>query len=398
MFHKIGFIGRKALPYVVVAVVFFLLGAFFLPIGPRTSMAALFDRPWASHTEEEQNTPALQQLVVPEGQINIADMVERIGPAVVKIETEATTKGSQFQDPFFDDPFFRYFFGNSLPGMEIPQVRRGLGSGFIFNKDGLVLTNEHVVHGADKIKVIIQGQDEPLEAEVIGSDYAMDLAVLKLKGGKDLKTVPLGDSDQVRVGEWAVAVGNPFGLDHTVTVGVISAKGRPITIEDRHYKELIQTDAAINPGNSGGPLLNLKGEVIGINTAVDAGKQGIGFAIPINQVKEVLDQLIEKGEIIRPWLGVLIQPLDEYLAEYFNVPDTKGALIAQVMPGSPAEKAGLQKGDVIRKIEKTRVEIPDDLVKVLERKQVGDKVVLEIMRDGNTRFVTATIGKRENGA
>jgi S1-C subfamily serine protease len=222
----------------------------------------------------------------------IADIVSNAGPAVVKVDVYKTVNGTAF-DPFFNDPFFRQFFGSpfNLP-QPVKRREHGLGSGFIITPDGYILTNEHVIDGADRIEVTIAGRDRPLPAKVVGSDYDLDLAVLKVNAGGDLPTLSLGDSDQVRVGNWVVAIGNPYGLDHTVTVGVVSAKSRPVQVENRSYKDLLQTDAAINPGNSGGPLLNLAGEVIGINTAVAAKAQGIGFAIPINTVKSVLPELM----------------------------------------------------------------------------------------------------------
>lgn len=326
------------------------------------------------------------------GANSIADMVERVGPAVVMINTTVVQQGSGL-NPFFDDPFFRQFFGNRLP---LPQGREqhGIGSGFITSADGYILTNEHVVDGASEVQVIVSGYDKPFPAKVVGTDKELDLAILKITAPKALPTVKLGDSDKTRVGEWVVAIGNPYGLDHTVTVGVVSAKGRPVPVQDRIYKNLLQTDAAINPGNSGGPLLNLNGEVIGINTAVNAQGQGLGFAIPINTAKEVMDQLRTQGKVVRPWLGVSILDVTADYQQYLKLPDRKGAIVGEVMSGSPAESAGLQVGDVIRKVDDKVIENAEDLVNTIAKKQVGQNVGLEIYRNGRTIFRLVKIAEK----
>ncbi|MFY9217639.1 MAG: trypsin-like peptidase domain-containing protein, partial [Tepidanaerobacteraceae bacterium] len=236
---------------------------------------------------------------------DIPEIVEKVGDAVVYIET--VSESSSSSDPFFNDPFFRYFFGDSFGFRTTPRVSRGIGTGFIINPKGYIITNEHVINNATEVTVTVIGFDEPFKATVVGKDFNLDLAVLKIDSSKKLPYIELGNSDEMRVGDWVIAIGNPYRLDHTVTVGVISAKGRPVTIPDqstgkqRVYKDLIQTDAAINPGNSGGPLISLDGKVIGINTAVNAQAQGIGFAIPINTAKEVLDELIKTGSVTRPF-------------------------------------------------------------------------------------------------
>jgi serine protease Do len=226
------------------------------------------------------------------GPDTIADTVAAAGPAVVKIETEVTT---QVDNPFFDDPLFQQFFGqdSSQPQTEVQQ---GLGSGFLISPDGYLLTNEHMIDSATVIKVTIVGQSQPVSAQVVGSDKNLDLAVLKVNAGSNLPYLKLGDSDNIRVGDWAIAIGNPYGLDNTVTVGVISAKGRPVTVQGHDYPNLLQTDASINPGNSGGPLLDLNDEVIGINTAVDVQAQGIGFAIPSNTAESLIDS-VNKNQV-----------------------------------------------------------------------------------------------------
>jgi len=271
--------------------------------------------------------------------------------------------------------------------------QHGIGTGFIINEEGYVLTNQHVIDGASKITVNLNGNKKYL-ARVVGQDYDLDLAVLKIDAQEKLATLKMGDSDAIRVGEWVVAIGNPYGLDHTVTAGVVSAKGRPIQIENRVYKNLIQTDAAINPGNSGGPLLSTKGEVIGINTAVDAQAQGIGFAISINTAKEVLDELINKGKVIRPYIGVWLQPVDEKLASYLGVNQAEGMVVANVVAGGPAAQAGLKKYDVIIKVDKKTINNYDELQEILKSKRVGDKVLLEIIRNQKPLLVTVNLAEK----
>lgn len=320
----------------------------------------------------------------------VANIVDATGPAVVKIDTFAVREGV---DPFFNDPFFRQFFGSPFGFRVPPQERRGLGSGFIISEDGYILTNEHVINEATKITVTIQGFDQGLPAQVVGADYDLDLAVLKVDAGRPLPVLKFGDSNNIKVGNWVIAIGNPFGLDHTVTVGVISAKSRPVQVENRNYKNLLQTDASINPGNSGGPLLNLAGEVIGINTAV-AQAQGIGFAIPVNTAKEVLDELINKGKIVRPWLGVQLQSLNEDLANYLGLKNTQGALVVGVIPGTPAEQAGLRQGDVIVQWDGKKVSHVDDLIALIQQARIGQKVVTVFYRSGTLQSVSAVITEK----
>jgi serine protease Do len=221
----------------------------------------------------------------------------------------------------------------------------------------------------------------------------MDLAILKVETKEKLLPLTLGDSDKLRVGEWVIAIGNPYGLDHTVTAGVVSAKGRPMQIEERVYKDLIQTDAAINPGNSGGPLLNTKGEVVGINTAVNAQAQGIGFAISINTARDILDELISKGKVIRPYIGIYLQPVDQSIADYLNV-ENKGIVVVAVEPGSPAEKAGLAKYDVITSINDKAVNNYDELQEILKGHKVGDTIVLEVYRKAKPMIVSLQLAEK----
>lgn len=322
----------------------------------------------------------------PEGTDIIADVVDRCSPAVVKIET--TQQVTQTMDPFF-----RQFFG--IPDQrQRQQLQQGLGSGFIINKDGYILTNEHVVSQATEIKVYLSGREEPLTATLVGSDAELDLAVLKVNANKDLPYLEFGDSEAARVGQWVIAIGNPYGLDHTVTTGVISAKGRPVSIEDRNYKNLLQTDASINPGNSGGPLLDLQGGVIGINTAINASAQGIGFAIPADTVREVVDTLITDGKISRPFMGVYLQNNTSELAEYLGLSSDAGAIVAGVVPGSPAEKAGLGEGDVILKIADQKVNDAGDITDFIEKSKVGDQVRLQIENKAGKKIVLITLTEK----
>ncbi len=327
---------------------------------------------------------------IPEDTNIVADIVERVSPAIVNIDTlKMATYTSPFT-PFLNDPFFQRFFGDMIPEEKQVPVK-GLGTGFVFRSDGYILTNEHVISGADEIKVtFLDGRE--FEGKVIGSDPLTDIAVVKIDA-QDLPTIPLGDSDAARVGEWLIAIGNPYGLSHTVTVGVLSAKGRPVAAGDsgQEYENFLQTDAAINPGNSGGPLLNLNGEAIGINTAILPYAQGIGFAIPINMAKSVLDELITKGKVVRAWLGVVIQNLTPEVADKFGLKEAKGALVADISPDSPAEKAGIKRGDVILKVDE--VEIPDinTLQQTIRSHHPGDVVNITIWRDGKTITLRVTL-------
>lgn len=373
-------------------VISFLMGAVFV-LGGYAAYNSLIN-PGATKAEteylENQNDFAPPQNVI---SADITQIVKKAGPAVVNINTITKTESVRY-NPFFDDPFFREFFGRDF-GFDLgPRVSRGLGTGFIFRKDGYILTNEHVIHGAQEIKVTVAGYDQDFKAEVIGSDYELDLAVIKIDAPDDLPVLKLGESEDAQVGEWVIAIGNPYGLDHTVTVGVLSAKGRPVEIQDRVYKDLLQTDAAINPGNSGGPLLNLKGEVIGINTAINAAAQGIGFAIPSSTVKEVLEELISKGKVVRPWMGVILQEVTKDLAEILEYEGTEGAVISYVAPEGPADKAGLRRGDIIIEIDKKSIKTPDDVVNIIKNSQVGRKHVLLVHSRGVTKYVTVTLEEK----
>lgn len=380
-------------PFIMVALVAAMVGGFIVG-------KLVLDQSSLAENEAAQKPAASEQVaargIIPGNPNAVADVAERVAPAVVKIETTyERSRPNPHDNPFFNDPFFREFFGDMIPRDNGP--RSGLGSGFIFDKDGYILTNEHVVADADKIKVTVKGFDKPFEAKRIGTDRSLDLAVLKIEPLKDkpLPIAELGDSDRLRQGEWVIAIGDPYGLDWTVTAGVVSAKGRPITVSDdgspRRYKNLIQTDAAINPGNSGGPLLNLEGKVVGINAAVNATAQGIGFAIPINTAKEVLKDLMEHGKVVRAWLGVSIQDITPDLAEAMRLPVNTGVIISDVVKGSPADKAGLEPYDIVKEYNGTKVTDSEQLIDLVRKTRIGSKVVLVVIRDGNTRFVTAKI-------
>src|SRR5437763_8761192 len=310
-------------------------------------------------------------------------VAERVRPAVVHIRTVqvARLRHPPALGPFADDPafkdFFDQFFGRG-PGRREEFHQPGLGSGVIIDKRGYVLTNLHVVRGADGVTVRLSSKEE-FRGRVVGTDAKTDLAVIRFEPTVPLTAAALGDSDTLRVGEWAIAIGNPFGLDQTVTVGVVSATGRS-DVGITTYENFIQTDASINPGNSGGPLVNLRGEVIGINTAIVATGQGIGFAIPANMVKRVTAQLIDRGRVQRGWIGVALQPMSAELAQAMGRPDTKGAIVARVYPGSPAEAARLAQNDVIVSFDGTPVEAYHQLQRMSSEAEVGRTVKVDVMR------------------
>ncbi|HEX5037551.1 MAG TPA: DegQ family serine endoprotease [bacterium] len=325
-----------------------------------------------------------------------SDLAKKVSSSVVNISTTKNARRRGVpgfnrrgpRDPFFDD-FFEHFFNG--PQMDAPQ--KSLGSGFLINSEGYIITNNHVVDGADEIKVVVDGKQK-YDGKVVGSDPKTDLAVIKISA-PNLPSVTLGDSDQIQVGDWVMAVGNPFGLDHTVTAGIVSAKGRVIGAGP--YDDFIQTDASINPGNSGGPLFNLKGEVIGVNTAIVAAGQGIGFAIPINMAKDLIPQLISKGKVTRAWLGVGIQEITPELAKSFKLPDEKGALISNVFANSPAEKSGLKSGDVVRSFEGKPINESRDLPTMVAREPVNKTVTLTALRDGKEMTFQVLLGEMEKG-
>jgi Do/DeqQ family serine protease len=330
-------------------------------------------------------------------------VAERVRPAVVNIGTVQMARGRRppaipgpgTDDPFFKD-FFDQFFGRGGPGRREEFKRPGIGSGVIVDKRGYVLTNNHVILGADSVTVKLSSGDE-LKGRIVGTDAKTDLAVVKLESSRELRVAKLGNSDSLRVGEWAIAIGNPFGLDQTVTVGVISATGRA-EVGLATYENFIQTDASINPGNSGGPLVNLRGEVIGINTAILATGQGIGFAIPANMAKRVTDQLIDRGKVTRGWIGVSLEPLTEELVQSLGLPNNHGAVIARVHPGSPAEAAGLQPKDVIVKFGGAAVDDYNQLMRLSSEAEPGKTIPLEIVRAKQRKTVQLKIAESPDSA
>jgi len=316
-------------------------------------------------------------------------VAERASPAVVNISTVSTSTG-RGGGPFGNDPFFRDFFERFFEGTPRRRQQTSLGSGLIIDKGGLILTNNHVIKDADEISVRFASKEE-VKGKVVGTDPKTDLAVIRVHAAEPLPVMALGDSDTLRVGEWAIAIGNPFGLDHTLTVGVISATGRS-EVGIAAYENFIQTDASINPGNSGGPLLNIRGEVIGINTAIVASGQGIGFAIPINLARKIMEDLVQKGKVTRGWLGVGVQPLTPELAKSFAV-SGEGVLINQVMPKSPAEAAGLKTGDLIVGIDGTPVKDPRHLQRLIADAPIGKPLEVSIVRGGQKQTVRVRIGE-----
>jgi Do/DeqQ family serine protease len=322
------------------------------------------------------------------------EVAKKAQPAVVNITTEKTITmrpWDRFGEDFFrGSPFEDFFRGYGSPrerGREYKQKQRSGGSGVIVDKEGYILTNNHVVEGAEKVKVRLNDGRE-FTATLKGQDSRTDLAVLYIKA-KDLPVAALGDSEKLEVGEWAIAIGSPFGLEHTVTVGVISAKGRS-GLGTGTYEDFIQTDASINPGNSGGPLINIDGEVIGINAMIIQPGTGIGFAIPINMAKQILNDLIKYGKFVRPWLGISAQDLTPEMMEYFKVKEKEGVLVGQVYPGTGAEKAGLTSGDIIKSVDDKAVKNVNELVKEIQKKKVDQKVKLSIIRDGKQITIDVT--------
>jgi serine protease Do len=319
----------------------------------------------------------------------IVKIVKECSPAVVNIDTE--TMVTRRAHPFADDPFFREFFGREFDNYRRSVPMRGKGSGLIVDgNEGYILTNNHVVGDADRITVTLM-DGRTLDADLIGKDPTFDLAVIKVKE-KNLPSLPLGDSDAAEVGEWVVAIGNPHGFENTVTVGIISAKNRTLQAADINFQGFMQTDAAINPGNSGGPLINLKGEVVGINTAIVPYAQGIGFAVPVNMAKQIMNELIETGEVKRGWLGIVLQDLTPGFAEAYKVPVESGAVIADVVSGSPADEAGLKRGDAIVAIDGAEMKKAQDVVLYIRNKFSGDIVSVDVYRDSRKQSVKVELG------
>lgn len=325
------------------------------------------------------------------GTNSVSSIVKAASPAIVKIETKVkqTNNGQNRR--------------NSIQqgAQSGDTIENGIGSGFIFDSNGYILTNEHVIDGADEISVYVQGYDTPFTAKLLGNSYDLDLAVLQIQGDKAFPALKIGNSDNTQVGDWLVAIGNPYDFDYSVTTGVLSARERTISIDDtegtRNYKHLLQTDTAINPGNSGGPLLNLNGEVIGINTAVNSEAQGIGFAIPASTFSSVVDKLKNNESIPRepaPYIGVALQNITDDMLSDLKINSTKGAVVAEVEHGTPAFEAGIRQYDVILSINGTATSSTEDITKAVQAAAVGDELKVTISRDGETKDVTVKVGDK----
>ncbi|MZQ86577.1 PDZ domain-containing protein [Paenibacillus sp. 5J-6] len=331
----------------------------------------------------------------PTGANSVSSIVKAASPAIVKIETKVkqTNNGQNRRNSFQQ---------GTQSG---DTIENGIGSGFIFDSNGYILTNEHVIDGADEISVYVQGYDTPFTAKLLGSSYDLDLAVLQIQGDKAFPALKIGSSDNTQVGDWLVAIGNPYDFDYSVTTGVLSAKERTISIDDtegtRNYKHLLQTDTAINPGNSGGPLLNLNGEVIGINTAVNSEAQGIGFAIPASTFGSVVDKLKNNESIPKepaPYIGVALQNITDEMLSDLKINSTKGAVVAEVEHGTPAFEAGIRQYDVILSVNGTATSSTEDITKAVQAAAVGDELKVTISRDGETKDVTVKVGDKNAAA
>jgi serine protease Do len=319
----------------------------------------------------------------------VIQIVKNVSPAVVNIDVETMTKRS-FISPFQDDPIFKRFFGDEFNKFTRSVPMKGRGSGFVVSKEGQILTNNHVVDGADKITVTLS-DGKTYSAEVLGKDPTFDLAVIKIKPDADLTVLELGDSDSIEVGEWVVAIGNPFGLEHTVTVGVISAKNRSIHAQDINFDGFLQTDAAINPGNSGGPLIDMDGKVIGINTAIVPYAQGLGFAIPVDMAKQIMSDLVTYGKVKRGWLGISVQNLTKEFAEAYGIKEDVGVIVGDVFPDSAAERAKLERGDVVVSVNGESVKDVQWFVNKVRGQVPGAELKLKVIRGGKTLNITAKL-------
>jgi len=366
----------------------FVLFAFGATLGCKTNLFGNQEAPVA------QPAPAPAPVATDGVRTSYADIVERTSPAVVRIESDIKTKGGQvMQFPFGDDEFFR-----GLPmqpqQQQRPQIQRGIGSGVIVSADGTILTNNHVVEGADKI-IVQTNNDKTFEAKVVGTDKPSDLAVLKIDA-ENLPFLTLGNSDTVRVGDIVLAIGNPLGIGQTVTAGIISAKGRRTGLSDGSFEDFLQTDAPINRGNSGGALVNLNSELIGINSQIlsgggSGGNIGIGFSIPSNMAKSVMDQLLKDGKVHRGQLGVRIQNITEDLAKAFELKDTKGVIVSEVIKGGASDKAGMKRDDIITAVNGESVEDTNILRNKIAGTAPGTAVKLTIVRDGNQQDISVTL-------
>lgn len=350
----------------------------------------------AIDAQRRSQTEVRQTPVVDGGLPDFAALAEHVVPSVVSVDTAEQRDPTERQRRAPNDLFHRFFGPSPEPEQE-PQVRRSSGSGFIITPNGEVLTNNHVIEDADKVEIELSDGSR-YETEVVGRDPATDLALLRvLEPDREFPVLPLGDSDPVRVGEWVMAVGNPLNMDHTVTVGVVSAMGRVLGLSNQtSFENFIQTDAAINFGNSGGPLVNLKGETIGINTAINVRGQNLGFAVPVNMARQILPQLREHGEVVRGYLGVTIRNLTQEAQESFGLPNREGVLVEEVVRGGPADKAGLRHGDVVVKLEGRVVEDTRDLIDRVSAMAPGHTARLELIRNGEAIEIGVKLARRDD--
>jgi serine protease Do len=351
-------------------------------------------REWAAPTDAHANDSSAASRSN-EALPSFAELAARVAPAVVNIKSTSMAR-ADFPDQLFGENFPFPGFRNPTPRQPQPFRRQGTGSGFVIRNDGLILTNNHVVENAQEITVTLSDKQQ-YKARILGRDPKTDLAVIKIEPKGQLPAANLGDSDALRVGDWVMAIGNPFGLSNTVTTGIVSAKGRMIGAGP--YDDFIQTDASINPGNSGGPLFNMAGQVVGINTAIfsqTGGNIGIGFAIPVNLVKNLVPELETKGTITRGWLGVSVQPMTPELARSFGIDKERGALVGDVAAQGPADKAGIKRGDVIVGYDGKKIDQPATLPGLVAATPVGKTVPVEVVRDGKTTTVNVAIGKLDD--
>ncbi len=332
----------------------------------------------------------------------IVPIVKKSSIAVVNIDVEMTARRSPGMEiPFEDDPLFKRFFGDSFNDFRRSVPMKGRGSGFIVTKEGQILTNNHVVSGANKITVSVllaDGNKKTYTAKIVGSDPTYDLAIIKIEPDAPLPVLELGDSDAVEVGEYVIAIGNPYGFEQSVTVGVISAKNRSVRAQDVNFDDFLQTDAAINPGNSGGPLINMDGKVIGINTAIVPNAHGLGFAIPINKAKEIMSDLVEHGHVRRGWLGVSVRDITEQMAKAYGVKDKQGAMINDVFRGDPADKAGIKRGDVVVEVNGEKIKNANAFVQKIRTIAPGTTVKLVVIRKGKRMNFSVKLAERPDTA
>ncbi len=360
----------------------------------------LLDSP-QSFAKDTKPEKTVAEATPTEGAVNlpqnyVSDVVNRVGNSVVRIDASRTVTSNA--SPMINDPFFRQFFGSQMPNIPQQRVQRGFGSGFVVSSDGLILTNAHVIDNSDRVNVTLK-DGRTFEGQVMGTDSLTDVAVIKIEAS-DLPAVSFADSEQLQPGEWAIAIGNPLGLDNTVTTGIVSATGRSssqIGVADKRVS-FIQTDAAINPGNSGGPLLNAKGEVIGINTAIIQNAQGIGFAIPVNTARDIAEELIAKGKVEHPYLGIQMAGITPELRKQLqsrrniDLGTDEGVVILDVVTNSPADRAGLKSGDVISQVGEKAIAGADDIQKAVAKTEVNSDLTLQVQRSGKTQDISVKVG------